>query len=127
MASTDSKPLTSCRSFAFAPCENGGGEPFTFVVDLEGVLRLAPRRSEHVACAGGRPVLSAGEVSFERGPDGWEVTSATNQSTGYCPWACAAVGASRAQAARSAATTKVNDRILKVILRLPDIIQCEIV
>ncbi|MET4927214.1 hypothetical protein P3L51_33470, partial [Streptomyces sp. PSRA5] len=27
-------------------------EPFTFVVDLAGVLRLAPRRSEHVACAG---------------------------------------------------------------------------
>jgi hypothetical protein len=48
-------------------------------------LRLAPRRSEHVACAGGGPVLSAGEISFERGPDGWEVTSATNQSTGYCP------------------------------------------
>jgi hypothetical protein len=61
------------------------GEPFTFVVDLEGILRLAPRRSEHVACAAGRPVLSAGEISFECGPDGWEVISATNQSTGYCP------------------------------------------
>jgi hypothetical protein len=60
-------------------------EPFTFVIDLEGTLRLAPRRSEHVACAGGMPVLSAGEIAFERGPDGWEVTSATNQSTGYCP------------------------------------------
>jgi hypothetical protein len=23
--------------------------------------------------------------SFERGPTGWEVTSVTNQSTGYCP------------------------------------------
>lgn len=64
---------------------SGAGEPFTFVIDLEGILRLAPRRSEHVACAGGGPVLSAGEVSFERGPGGWEVTSATNQSTGYCP------------------------------------------
>lgn len=61
------------------------GEPFTFVIDLEGTLRLAPRRSEHVACAGGMPVHSAGEITFERGPDGWEVTSATNQSTGYCP------------------------------------------
>jgi hypothetical protein len=38
-----------------------------------------------VACAGGRPVLSAGEITLERGPDGWEVTSVTNQSTGYCP------------------------------------------
>jgi hypothetical protein len=63
----------------------GSDEPFTFVVDLAGTLWLAPRRSEHVECAGGRPVLSAGEISFERGPDGWEVTSATNQSTGYCP------------------------------------------
>lgn len=36
-------------------------EPFTFVVDGGGVLRLAPRRSEHVVCAGGGEVLSAGE------------------------------------------------------------------
>ncbi|GEC07984.1 hypothetical protein SSP24_56390 [Streptomyces spinoverrucosus] len=28
-------------------------EPFTFVVDTEGALRWAPRRSEHVVCAGG--------------------------------------------------------------------------
>ncbi len=61
------------------------GEPFTFVIDLEGTLRLAPRRSEHVACAGGRPVLSAGEITFEPGSGGWEATSVTNQSTGYCP------------------------------------------
>jgi hypothetical protein len=27
-------------------------EPFTFVVTLDGMLRLAPRRSEHVALAG---------------------------------------------------------------------------
>jgi hypothetical protein len=27
-------------------------EPFTFVVGMDGVLRLAPRRSEHVSCAG---------------------------------------------------------------------------
>jgi hypothetical protein len=32
-------------------------EPFTYVVDLAGVLRLAPRRSEHVACA-----VCAGEL-----------------------------------------------------------------
>ena len=60
-------------------------EPFTFVVDATGVLRLAARRSEHVACAGGRPVLSAGEITFEHGRAGWAVTAVTNQSTGYCP------------------------------------------
>jgi hypothetical protein len=60
-------------------------EPFTFVIDVTGTLRLAPRRSEHVACAGGEPVLSAGEMTFGQGPDGWEVIAVTNQSTGYCP------------------------------------------
>jgi hypothetical protein len=61
------------------------GEPFTFVIDLDGTLRLAPRRSEHVACAGGQPVLSAGEMTFELRSGRWEVTAVTNQSTGYCP------------------------------------------
>ncbi|MFE2411480.1 hypothetical protein ACFXDE_24340 [Kitasatospora sp. NPDC059408] len=64
-------------------------EPFTFVVDLAGFLRLAPRRSEHVVCAGGELVLSAGEVRFERGDDadfhGWTAEEVSNQSTGYCP------------------------------------------
>ncbi|MER7846438.1 hypothetical protein ABTZ03_21060 [Kitasatospora sp. NPDC096077] len=76
-------------------------EPFTFTVDLGGALRLAPRRSEHVACAGGELVLSAGEIGFRRsdgggGGDrdgggggraggGWEVGTVGNLSTGYCP------------------------------------------
>jgi hypothetical protein len=60
-------------------------EPFTFVVDLTGTLRLAPRRSEHVACAGGARVLSAGEITFVDEPDGWAVSEVSNQSTGYCP------------------------------------------
>nr|WP_030255690.1 hypothetical protein [Streptomyces novaecaesareae] len=60
-------------------------EPFTFVVDLGGMLRLAPRRSEHVACAGGEPVLSAGEIGFRRSGGGWEVATVSNLSTGYCP------------------------------------------
>ncbi|WP_345044842.1 hypothetical protein [Streptomyces sannanensis] len=60
-------------------------EPFTFVVDLEGVLRLAPRRSEHVACAGGGKVLGAGEMSFAREAGEWAVSEVSNQSTGYCP------------------------------------------
>ncbi|MFG3254119.1 hypothetical protein [Streptomyces sp. NPDC048172] len=63
-------------------------EPFTFVVGTEGTLRLAPRRSEHVACAGGEPVLGAGEIAFAR-EEGrrsrWTVSEVSNQSTGYCP------------------------------------------
>ncbi|MFI6703539.1 hypothetical protein ACIBJC_32100 [Streptomyces sp. NPDC050509] len=69
-------------------------EPFTFVVGMDGVLRPAPRRSEHVACAGGELVLSAGEIRFMREPDRWTVSEVSNQSTGYCPdvssWAEAA-------------------------------------
>ncbi|MFG3137733.1 hypothetical protein ACGFZA_16165 [Streptomyces sp. NPDC048211] len=60
-------------------------EPFTFVVGMDAALRLAPRRSEHVACAGGDMVLSAGEISFIREADRWTVSEVSNQSTGYCP------------------------------------------
>ncbi|MFJ5304815.1 hypothetical protein [Streptomyces sp. NPDC088350] len=60
-------------------------EPFTFVVDLGGLLRLAPRRSEHVACAGGADVLAAGEMGFGRAAGCWVVGEISNQSTGYCP------------------------------------------
>jgi hypothetical protein len=60
-------------------------EPFTYVVDSTGVLRLAARRSEHVACAEGGEVLAAGEIAFERRPSGWSVSEVSNQSTGYCP------------------------------------------
>ncbi|MFF1511544.1 hypothetical protein [Streptomyces sp. NPDC058326] len=60
-------------------------EPFTFVVDGGGVLRLAPRRSEHVVCAGGEEVLSAGEMSFREESGRWVVEEVSNQSTGYCP------------------------------------------
>ncbi|MFD7946150.1 hypothetical protein [Streptomyces sp. NPDC059744] len=60
-------------------------EPFTFVVDAAGVLRLAPRRSEHVVCAAGEVVLSAGEISFSEESGRWAVDEVSNQSTGYCP------------------------------------------
>tara|TARA_R110002072_G_scaffold302161_1_gene484196 strand:+ start:5026 stop:5550 length:525 start_codon:yes stop_codon:yes gene_type:complete len=53
----------------------------TFTVDVGGTLLLAPRRSEHVACAGGGPVLSAGEITFSDG----DVSEISNQSTGFCP------------------------------------------
>lgn len=60
-------------------------EPFTFVVDTDGILRLAPRRSEHVACAGGEPVLGAGEIAFVLETGRWAVSEVSNHSTGYCP------------------------------------------
>ena len=57
----------------------------TFIIDESGWLRIADRRSEHVACAGGRPVWSAGEMTFTVMPSGVSVTWVSNQSTGYCP------------------------------------------
>ncbi len=57
----------------------------TFVIDPEGVLRLADRRSEHVACAGGGPVLSPGEMFFSAAKDGFVVEEVSNLSTGFCP------------------------------------------
>lgn len=57
-------------------------EPFTFIVDQVGTLLLAPRRSEHVTAAGGRPVRAAGEIAFDRGG---QVTYVSNQSVGYRP------------------------------------------
>jgi hypothetical protein len=56
----------------------------TFVIDPEGRLRLADRRSEHVACAGGGAVLSAGEMFFSAG-NVVAVEEVSNLSTGYCP------------------------------------------
>jgi hypothetical protein len=53
----------------------------TYVVDRQGQLLLAARGSEHVVCAGGHPVLAAGEMFF----DGLDLVEVTNQSTGYCP------------------------------------------
>jgi hypothetical protein len=57
----------------------------TFVIDDAGTLLVADRRSEHVACAGGRPVQSAGEITFEIDPPAVRVVGVSNQSTGYCP------------------------------------------
>ena len=54
----------------------------TYVVDLAGRLLVAPRRTEHVACAFGNRVLAAGEIRFSS--DG-AVTEVTNNSTGFCP------------------------------------------
>ncbi|WP_436520083.1 hypothetical protein [Actinoplanes sp. HUAS TT8] len=55
---------------------------WTYVVNAAGEMLVAPRNTEHVACADGAPVLAAGEISLDR--DG-RVDQVTNQSTGYCP------------------------------------------
>jgi hypothetical protein len=57
----------------------------TFVVNEAGALLIADRHSEHVACAGGRPVRAAGEMCFAREGARATVTRVSNQSTGYCP------------------------------------------
>jgi hypothetical protein len=59
--------------------------PLTFVIDEEGILRVGDRRSEHVACSGGRPVFSAGEMFFRVTANGPELVEVSNQSTGFCP------------------------------------------
>ncbi|AFY53022.1 hypothetical protein Riv7116_0419 [Rivularia sp. PCC 7116] len=57
----------------------------TFVVDCEGYLIIADRHSEHIACAGGKRVLSAGEIFFQKFKNDLEIAEITNQSTGFCP------------------------------------------
>lgn len=58
------------------------GFAITYVVTPDGALRVAPRRSEHVACAGGGDVLAAGELVLSRDA---RVVEASNLSTGFCP------------------------------------------
>lgn len=62
-----------------------GQVPVTFVVDEQGVLLVADRRSEHIACSAGRPVLSAGEMFLVHQGRRWRVVEVSNQSTGFCP------------------------------------------
>lgn len=57
----------------------------TFVIDPSGRLLIADRHSEHVQCAVGRPVLSAGEMTFQFYKKEITITDVSNQSTGYCP------------------------------------------
>jgi hypothetical protein len=57
----------------------------TFVVDEQGTFRVADRGSEHVACSGGGPVQSAGEMFLLPTEASLEVVEISNQSTGFCP------------------------------------------
>ncbi|RMI43399.1 hypothetical protein EBN88_07435 [Streptomyces triticirhizae] len=85
---TAGRPVTTAHALAVWLSEqppDDVAEPFTYTVDTGLLLRLAPRRSEHVVCSGGVPVIAAGEMSFTRQGGNWEVDGVTNQSTGYCP------------------------------------------
>jgi hypothetical protein len=57
----------------------------TFIITLDGKLCIADRHSEHIACAAGKPVLSAGELTLELVNQSLTVSTVSNQSTGYCP------------------------------------------
>ena len=82
-AAASGAPGLAITSAAALDAWLGGQERIaTFVISLDGTLRVADRRSEHVACAGGEPVLAAGEMSFAPGPI---VVGVSNLSTGYCP------------------------------------------
>ena len=86
-ASTDApagEPIESADALAAWLERNpdAQAEGATYVVDLRGRLKVAPRRSEHVACASGEPVLTAGELTFGAAAT---IARASNHSTGYCP------------------------------------------
>ncbi len=75
--------LADLRAWVAAHAEDReyGVVPATYTVTPDGILRIASRRSEHVACAGGGPVVAAGELFLTAS----EIDGASNQSTGFCP------------------------------------------
>jgi len=79
---SEGREITKPEDLAAAAVASGD-EPLTYIVAVTGELRVAPRRSEHVACAGGKDVLSAGELTFDSIRN--RITEISNQSTGYCP------------------------------------------
>lgn len=65
--------------------EKNSSAVFTYITTSDGSLWIADRHSEHIACARGGGVLSAGEMTVEVDDGRVLVTDVTNQSTGYCP------------------------------------------
>ena len=57
----------------------------TFIINKDEEMWIADRNSEHILCAKGRDVLSAGEITFCLIRNKVIVSDITNQSTGYCP------------------------------------------
>ena len=60
-------------------------QTLTYVVDVRRRLLIADRHCEHVVCAGGGPVLCAGELTVALEGEDWVVEAVSNQSTGFCP------------------------------------------
>lgn len=108
-AGTALTDLSALAEWHAAQPSDDRDEPFTYTLGLDEILRVAPRRSEHVACAGGAPVLAAGEIAFSLHADRWTVASISNQSTGYCPdvtcWPAVASALDRLAIARPTAFT----------------------
>jgi hypothetical protein len=67
------------------PREPDGTVVVTFIIDPMGELWINDRRSEHVLCAAGQDVFSAGEMTFAIEGETLELVEVSNQSTGYCP------------------------------------------
>ena len=60
----------------------------TFIINLDDQLVITDRHAEHVQCALGNLVKSAGEINFYIAKrNKIQIDSITNQSTGYCPHA----------------------------------------
>lgn len=57
----------------------------TFVISEEEELIINGRHTEHIMCAKGHNVLSAGEVIFQLEANEISISEISNQSTGYCP------------------------------------------
>jgi hypothetical protein len=85
----------------------------TFIVNLQGELLLADRHSEHVMCAGGEEVLSAGEVTLCKSRNEIFISEITNQSTGYCPepssWQSVLIALERIDVAHPAGFTQAYE------------------
>ena len=81
--------ITKPADFSAWAKENAPGATsvtVTYIVDADGDLHIADRRSEHVACAGGQVVRAAGEMTIvDLDSDHPRVEEVSNQSTGYCP------------------------------------------
>ncbi|HEX9061007.1 MAG TPA: hypothetical protein VF941_12580 [Clostridia bacterium] len=85
---------------------NNGIFILTFIIDINGCFVIADRHIEHVRCSGGKPVLSAGEVSFIWDKNSYKIAEITNQSTGFCP--------------DSSSWAVVKDALDKIPLQHPD-------
>lgn len=76
---------TRSEARAWFDAQGGRALTATYTVGTDGILRLADRHSEHVACASGGPVLAAGELTLGLEGGQLEVSYTSNQSTGFCP------------------------------------------